>query len=56
LGDREAEGLDGLEIDDEEGLVELLDREVSGVGVEENALDVLGRESAGCVVALTIVV
>ena len=41
LGDREPEGLGGLEIDDEVERVELLDWQVSGVGAEKNALDLL---------------
>src|SRR5262245_46012294 len=52
--DRQAERLGRLEVDDEVELVDLLDRQVPGVGAEKDALDVLGREPAQSEAVLTI--
>src|SRR6266511_3953053 len=46
LGDGKVKELGGLEVDDEVEPVELLNRQISRVGAQENALDLLGRESA----------
>src|SRR5262252_4206778 len=50
----EVKGFGGLEIDDEVELVDLLDREVPGVGTEKDAVDMLGREPAQSEAVLTI--
>src|SRR6266851_727082 len=42
-GDRQAEGLGGLQVDDQLELGGLLDRQVSGIGALENLVDVDGR-------------
>src|SRR5260370_30824155 len=51
LRDGDTERLGGLEVDDEVEPVDLLDRQGSGIGAQEDALDVLGREAADRVVA-----
>src|ERR1700737_1140366 len=42
LGNRQAEGLGGLEVDDQLELRRLLDREVGGLGAVENFVDIVG--------------
>jgi len=54
LGDREAKGLGGFEVDHEVEPVELLDWQLSGVGAQQNALNELGRQSADSVIAQAI--
>jgi hypothetical protein len=54
LGNREADGLRGLEVDDEVEPVDLLDGQVPGVGNQQNAVDGLGGEPADGVKALAI--
>src|SRR6266581_7216058 len=52
--DSKADGLGGLEVDNEVEPIELLDWQGSGIGAQEDALDMLGREAADRVVACAI--